>query len=60
MGVAATGKQGRNSGISILTFVKGKIVLDTAMWDDLHTWRQLGVDPPQRNKERSGTLEPGP
>ena len=60
MGVAATGKQVRNSGISILTFVKGKIVLDTAMWDDLHTWRQLGVDPPQRNKERSGTHAPGP
>ena len=49
MGVAPTGKQVRNSGISTLTFVKGKIVHENAVWDDLHTWRQLGVDPPQRN-----------
>ena len=49
MGVAPTGKQVRNSGISTLAFVKGKIVHENAVWDDLHTWRQLGVDPPQRN-----------
>ena len=46
MGVAAKGKKVTNSGISILTFAKGKIVHDYAMWDDLHIWRQLGVDPP--------------
>ena len=47
MGVAATGKKVTSSGISILTFAKGKIVDDYAMWDDLDVWRQLGVDPPQ-------------
>ena len=31
MGVAATGKKVTNSGISILTFAKGKIVDDYAM-----------------------------
>ena len=31
MGVAATGKKVTNSGISILTFAKGKIVHDYAM-----------------------------
>ena len=49
VGVAPTGKQVRNSGISTLTFVKGKIVHENAVWDDLHTWRQMGVDPPQQN-----------
>ena len=49
MGVAPTGKQVQNSGISTLTFVKGKIVHENAVWDDLHTWRQLEVDPPQQN-----------
>jgi steroid delta-isomerase-like uncharacterized protein len=47
MGVAATGKKVTNSGISILTFAKGKIVDTYAMWDPLNLWRQLGVDPPQ-------------
>ena len=47
MGVAATGKKVTNSGISILTFAKGKIVADYGMWDPLNLWRQLGVDPPQ-------------
>ncbi len=49
MGVAPTGKQVQNSGISTLTFVKGKIVHENAVWDDLHRWRQLEVDPPQQN-----------
>ena len=53
MGVPATGKKIRNSGISILRFVRGKIVSEYAMWDDLHTWRQLEVDPPNRNQEQS-------
>ena len=47
LGVAATGKKVTNSGISILTFAKGKIVDTYAMWDPLNLWRQLGVDPPQ-------------
>ena len=47
MGVAATGKKVTNSGISILTFAKGKIVDTYAMWDPLNLWSQLGVDPPQ-------------
>ena len=57
MGVAATGKKVTSSGISILTFAKGKIVDDYAMWDDLHSWRQLGVDPPQPPAADSSTAE---
>ena len=57
MGVTATGKKVTNSGISILTFAKGKIVDDYAMWDDLHIWRQLGVDPPQPPAADSSTAE---
>lgn len=53
MGIPATGKKVRNSGISILRFVRGKIVSDYAMWDDLHTWKQLGVEPPQWNQEQA-------
>ena len=57
MGVAATGKKVTNPGISIFTFAKGKIVADTAMWDPLNLWRQLGVDPPQPPAADSGTAE---
>ena len=57
MGVAATGKKVTNSGISILTFAKGKIVDYYSMWDDLHIWRQLGVDPPQPPAADSSTAE---
>jgi len=57
MGVAATGKKVTNSGISILTFAKGKIVDTYAMWDPLNLWRQLGVDPPQPPAADSGTAE---
>ena len=57
LGVAATGKKVTNSGISILTFAKGKIVDDYATWDDLHIWRQLGVDPPQPPAADSSTAE---
>ena len=57
MGVPATGKKIRNSGISILRFVRGKIVSEYAMWDDLHIWRQLGVDPPQPPAADSSTAE---
>ena len=47
MGVAATGKKVTNKGVSILTFVKGKIVDDYSIWDTLNFWWQLGVDPPK-------------
>ena len=57
MGVAATGKKVTNKGISILTFAKGKIVADDAMWDPLNLWRQLGVDPPQPLATDSSTTE---
>ena len=57
MGVAATGKKVTNKGISILTFAKGKIVADDAMWDPLNLWRQLGVDPPQPPATDSSTAE---
>ena len=57
MGVAATGKKVTNTGISILTFAKGKIVADSAMWDPLNLWRQLGVDPPQPPAADSSTAE---
>ena len=57
MGVAATGKKVTNTGISILTFAKGKIVADSAMWDPLNLWRQLGVDPPQPPATDSSTAE---
>ena len=57
MGVAATGKKVTNSGISILTFAKGKIVDTYAMWDPLNLWRQLGVDPPQPLATDSSTTE---
>jgi len=53
MGIPATGKKVRNSGISILRFVRGKIVSDYAMWDDLHTWKQLEVEPPQWNQDQA-------
>ena len=52
LGIAATGKK-----ISILTFAKGKIVDYYSMWDDLHIWRQLGVDPPQPPAVDSSTAE---
>jgi len=57
MGVAATGKKVTNTGISILTFAKGKIVADTTMWDPLNLWRQLGVDPPQPPAADSSAAE---
>ena len=57
MGVAATGKKVTNSGISILTFAKGKIVDTYAMWDPLNLWRQLGVDPPQPPAADSSAAE---
>jgi steroid delta-isomerase-like uncharacterized protein len=57
MGVAATGKKITDRGISILTFAKGKIVDIYSMWDDLYTWRQLGVDPPQPPAADSSTAE---
>ena len=57
MGIAATGKKVTNKGISILTFAKGKIVADYAMWDPLNLWRQLGVDPPQPPAADSSTAE---
>ena len=57
MGVAATGKKVTNTGISILTFAKGKIVADSAMWDPLNLWRQLGVDPPQPPAADSSAAE---
>ena len=57
LGVAATGKKIKTSGISILTFAKGKIVDYYSMWDDLHIWRQLGVDPPQPPATDSSTAE---
>ena len=47
LGVAATGKKIKTSGISILTFAKGKIVDSYSMWDTLNFWWQLGVDPPK-------------
>ena len=53
MGIRATGKKVRNSGISILRFVRGKIVSDHAMWDDLHMWKQLDVEPPQWNQDQA-------
>ncbi|SVD00206.1 uncharacterized protein METZ01_LOCUS353060, partial [marine metagenome] len=43
------------SGISILTFAKGKIVDYYSMWDSLNLWRQLGVDPPQPPAADSST-----
>ena len=47
LGVAATGKKIKTSGISILTFAQGKIVDSYSMWDTLNLWWQLGVDSPQ-------------
>ena len=47
LGVAATGKKIKTSGVSILTFAKGKIVDSYSMWDTLNLWWQLGVDPPK-------------
>ena len=57
MGIAATGKKVTNTGISIFTFAKGKIVDSYGMWDPLNLWRQLGVDPPQPPAADSSTAE---
>ena len=57
MGIAATGKKVTNTGISIFTFAKGKIVDSYGMWDPLNLWRQLGVDPPQPPAADSGIAE---
>jgi steroid delta-isomerase-like uncharacterized protein len=46
MGIAPTGKAITNSGISIARISGGKIVEERAIWDELHSYRQLGVYPP--------------
>jgi steroid delta-isomerase-like uncharacterized protein len=43
LGVQATGKLISYQGIAIISIVKGKIVDDTAYWDNLEILKQLGV-----------------
>ncbi len=46
MGVAATGKKVKYSGIGVATFAGGKVSELSVASDFLNLWRQLGVDPP--------------
>ena len=46
MGVAATGKKVKYSGIGVATFAGGKLSKTSVASDFLNLWRQLGVDPP--------------
>ena len=45
LGVAATGKSVTYQGIAWLRIANGKIVEDTAYWDNLSILQQLGVAP---------------
>lgn len=49
LGVAATGKPVAYQGIALLRVVDGKIVSDTAYWDNLAILRQLGAVPLSEN-----------
>ena len=57
MGVAATGKKVKNSGIGVVTFAGGKIARASIVSDSLILWRQLGVDPPQPPATDSSTAD---
>ena len=57
MGVAATGKKVKYSGIGVTTFAGGKLSKISVASDFLNLWRQLGVDPPQPRAADSSTAE---
>ena len=57
MGVAATGKKVKYSGIGVATFVGDKIAKTSVVSDSLVLWRQLGVDPPQPPAADSSAAE---
>ena len=57
MGVAATGKKVKYSGIGVATFAGGKLSETSVASDFLNLWRQLGVDPPQPPAADSSTAE---
>ena len=47
IGIAPTGKKITNPGVTLMSFANGQAVEARAIWDDLNTYRELGVDPPQ-------------
>ena len=57
MGVAATGKKVKYSGIGVATFAGGKLSKTSVAFDSLNLWRQLGVDPPQPPAAESSAAE---
>ena len=57
MGVAATGKKVKYSGIGVATFAGGKLSKTSVASDFLNLWRQLGVDPPQPPAADSSAAE---
>ena len=57
MGVAATGKKVKYSGIGVATFTEGKLSKTSVASDSLNLWRQLGVDPLQPQVSDSSTAE---
>ena len=57
MGVAATGKKVKYSGIGVTTFAGGKLSKISVASDFLNLWRQLGVDPPQPSAADSSVAE---
>ncbi len=57
MGVAATGKKVKYSGIGVTTFAGGKLSKISVASDFLNLWRQLGVDPPQPPAADSSVAE---
>ena len=57
MGVAATGKKVKYSGIGVTTFAGGKLSKTSVASDFLNLWRQLGVDPPQPPAADSSAAE---
>ena len=57
MGVAATGKKVKYSGIGVATFAGGKLSKTSVAFDSLNLWRQLGVDPPQPPAAESSEAE---
>ena len=57
MGVAATGKKVKYSGIGVTTFAGGKLSKISVASDFLNLWRQLGVDPPQPPAADSSAAE---
>ncbi|MDB4979533.1 MAG: hypothetical protein JWM82_285 [Myxococcales bacterium] len=45
MGIPPTGKAGSTTGVTVSTFVGGKIAQDRALWDLFGLMRRLGVIP---------------